>query len=237
MGKLRIVSYSEQSFEDRKEAGRLLAASLKDLHGKEVVVLGIPRGGIVIANEISRALNSELDIILSRKIGSPGNQELAIGSVGEDGKLFLNEDLAFRVGADEIYVERELARQLTEIKNRVRLFRQFKAKVNLKGKTAIVTDDGVATGATMQVALWECRRENPKMLIAAVPVGARESIELLADYADEVVVLRVPQELGAISRFYNNFEQVRDHEVLEILKESVRSKGELHEKGSDKRGG
>ena len=119
---------------------------------------------MVVANEIFRALNSELDIVLSRKLGAPGNPELAIGSVGEDGKLFLNEDLAFRVGADKTYIETEKARQLTEIKNRVQLFRRFKAKVPLMGKTVIVTDDGVATGATMQAALWASRRENPKNL-------------------------------------------------------------------------
>lgn len=237
MGKLRIVSFSDKLFEDRKKAGKLLGASLKALRGKDTVVLGIPRGGMVIANEISRLLGSELDIVLSRKLGAPGNPELAIGSVGEDGKLFLNEDLAIRVGADETYVEKELARQLTEIKNRITLFRQFKAKVSLTRKTVIVTDDGVATGATMQAALWASRRENPKKLIAAIPVGARESIELLSGYADEVIVLRVPRELGAIAQFYENFEQTSDEEVLDILKDSANSKGDSHEKGSDKRGG
>lgn len=223
MGKLRVVSYSGESFEDRKEAGRLLAASLKGLSGKDTVVLGIPRGGIVIANEISRALNSELDIILSRKIGAPGNPELAIGSVGENGRFFLNKNLALRVRADKTYIETEKARQLTEIKNRIRLFRQFKANVPLKGKTVIITDDGVATGATMQAALWECRGEDPKKLIAAVPVGARESVELLAEHADEMIVLRAPENLGAIGQFYKNFEQTSDEEVLEILKQPAKA--------------
>ena len=223
MGKLQIVSHSDESFKDRKEAGGLLAAVLKGLVGKDVVALGIPRGGMVIANEISILLNSELDIVLSRKLGAPGNPELAIGSVGEDGRLFLNEGLAFQVGADEAYIETEKARQLTEIKNRVKLFRQFKAKVPLKGKTVIVTDDGVATGATMQAALLISRREDPKKLIAAIPVGAEESVELLASYADEVIVLRVPGCLGAIGQFYKDFEQTRDEEVLEILKSSVKT--------------
>ena len=218
MGKSRVVSYSDESFENREEAGRLLAAALKGFRGKDAVVLGIPRGGMVVANEIFRALNSELDIVLSRKLGAPGNPELAIGSVGEDGKLFLNEDLAFRVGADKTYIETEKARQLTEIKNRVQLFRRFKAKVPLMGKTVIVTDDGVATGATMQAALWASRRENPKKLISAIPVGAGESIKLLADYADEVIVLRLPRYLQAIGQFYRHFDQTSDEEVLEILK-------------------
>ena len=220
MGKLRVVFYSDESFEDRKEAGRLLAAALKGFRGKDTVVLGIPRGGMVVAGEIAGALNSGLDIVLSRKLGCPGNPELAIGSVGEDGRLFLNQDLAFRVGADETYIETEKARQLSEIKKRVQLFRQFKAKVPLEGKTVIVTDDGVATGSTMQAALWASGRENPKRLIAAVPVGAGESVRFLADYADEVIVLRLPGDLQAIGQFYRHFDQTSDEEVLEILKEA-----------------
>ncbi len=220
MGKLRVVSYSDESFEDRKEAGRLLAEALKGFRGKDALVLGIPRGGMVVAGEIAGALNSELDIVLSRKLGCPGNPELAIGSVGEDGRLFLNEELSFRVGADETYIETEKARQLSEIKKRVRMFRQFKAKVSLEGKTVIVTDDGVATGSTMQAALWASGRENPKRLIAAVPVGAGESVRFLADYADEVIVLRLPRDLYAIGQFYRHFDQISDEEVLEILKEA-----------------
>ena len=217
---MRVVFYSDESFEDRKEAGRLLAAALKGFRGKDKLVLGIPRGGMVVAGEIAGALNSGLDIVLSRKLGCPGNPELAIGSVGEDGRLFLNQDLAFRVGADETYIETEKARQLTEIKKRVQLFRQFKAKVPLEGKTVIVTDDGVATGSTMQAALWACGRENPKRLIAAVPVGAGESVRFLADYANEVIVLRLPRDLYAIGQFYRHFDQTSDEEVLEILKEA-----------------
>ncbi|MDD5108220.1 MAG: phosphoribosyltransferase family protein [Candidatus Omnitrophica bacterium] len=219
---MRIVSHSSESFKDRKHAGRLLVTYLKDLGGKDTVVLGIPRGGIVIANEISRILNSELDIVLSRKIGAPDNPELAIGSIGEDGKLFLNEDLSFRVGADKDYIAEEKALQLREIENRIGLFRHCKAKITLKGKTVIVTDDGVATGATMQAALWAAGKENPKKLISAIPVGAEESVRFLANYADEVIVLRVPLDLGAIGQFYKNFTQIQDEEVLEILKESAK---------------
>lgn len=223
MGKLRVVSHSDEPFKDRKDAGKLLAAYLKDLGGKDTVVLGIPRGGIVIANEVSRVLNSELDIVLARKIGSPGNPELAIGSVGEDGKLLLNEDLSFRVGADKDYISKEKTLQLREIDNRIRLFRHCKAKITLKGKTVIITDDGVATGSTMQAALWAAGKENPKRLIAAIPVGAEESVRLLADYADEVIVLRVPPELGAIGQFYKNFTQTTDEDVVKILKGSLKS--------------
>lgn len=180
-------------------------------------MLGIPRGGIVVAAEISRLLKAQLDIVLSRKLGAPGNPELAVGSISEQGKLFLNEDLASAVGADKSYIQAEKARQLAEIKNRIQLFRRVKAKAPLKGKTVIVTDDGVATGATMQAALWAIKKENPKELIAAIPVAAKESVELLAGFADETIVLRQPEYLGAISQFYLHFEQVSDKEVLNIL--------------------
>lgn len=230
MGKLRVVSYSDESFNNRKEAGSLLAYFLKEFQGKDTVVLGIPRGGLVVANEISRILNSELDIVLVRKIGAPGNPELAIGSVGEDGKFFLNKDLAFSVGADKAYVEKEKARQLAEIKDRMQMFRRFTTKITLKGKIVIVTDDGVATGSTMQAALWSNRQEKPKRLIAAVPVGAKDALELLADHADEVIALRVPQYLGAIGQFYEHFDQTSDEEVLAILQEEAKAKRKLHEK-------
>lgn len=218
MGGVRIISYSEKPFRDRKEAGVLLAVILENLCGKEIVVLGIPRGGMLIAAEISKILQADLDIALSRKLGAPGNPELAIGSVSEDGKLFLNEELVFSVGADKVYIEAEKERQLTEIRNRVKLFRKIKPKVPLTGKTVIVTDDGVATGATMQAALWSSLKEKPEKLICAVPVGSKESIERLADYADETIALRVPRALFAIGQFYHNFSQTSDEEVLEILK-------------------
>jgi len=195
------------------------------LPDKNLVVLGIPRGGVVVAGQVSRQLNAQLDVVLSRKIGAAGNPELAIGSVGEDGKLFLNEDLASRVGADKVYIETERFRQLEEIRSRIQRFRQTKEKVPLKDKIVIVTDDGVATGATMQAALWAVRQEKPKELIAAIPVGAKESVELLVDHADKVIVLRVPDYFAAISQFYLHFEQTSDSEVLQILKESVDIKG------------
>ncbi len=219
MGKLRVVYYSDESFEDRKEAGRLLAGALNEFRAKDTVVLGIPRGGMVVAGEIARLLAAKLDIALSRKLGAPGNPELAIGSISESGRLFLNDDLAFRVGADKEYIEAEKSRQLAEIKGRIRRFRGVKEKVPLKGKTVILTDDGVATGATMQAALWDARQENPERLIAAIPVGAKESLEALVECADELIALRVPEYLGAIGQFYLNFEQTSDEEVLEILRE------------------
>ncbi|MDD5691758.1 MAG: phosphoribosyltransferase family protein [Candidatus Omnitrophica bacterium] len=216
---VRIISHSNEAFRDRQEAGRLLADELKYLSGKETVVLGIPRGGVIVAAEVSRVLNAKLDIVLSRKLGAPYNPELAIGAVTEDGKVFLNETLASQAGADKGYIESEKARQLLEIKVRIKRFRKIKQKIPLKGKTVIVTDDGAATGATMQAALIALRQEKPAKLIAALPVAAGEAVELLADYADEVIALRVPDYLGAIGAFYLDFSQSSDEEVLGILKD------------------
>jgi len=157
-------------------------------------------------------------------MGAPGNPELAVGAVGEDGKLFLNRDLASSVGADAGYIEKEKERQLMEIRSRAGRFRKARARVPLKDKTVIVTDDGVATGATMQAALWAARQENPLKLVAAVPVGVRENIEAVAAFADQVVVQLLPRHLYAIGQYYEDFRQTTDDEVLEILKEYAREK-------------
>lgn len=183
------------------------------------MVLGIPRGGVIVAAEVARILKAELDIVLSRKLGAPYNPELAIGAIAEDGRVFLNEVLASQVGADKDYIEAEKAQQWLEIKSRIKRFRTVKRKIPLKGKTVIITDDGVATGATMQAALMSLRQEKPGKLIAALPVGAAEAVELLADYSDEVIVLRVPDYLGAIGQFYLDFSQSSDEEVLGILRD------------------
>jgi len=175
-------------------------------------------------------LSAKLDIVLSRKIGAPGNPELAIGSVGENGRLFLNEGLASRVGADKSYIESEKIRQLAEIKNRIKKCRQVKPKVSLEGQTVIVIDDGVATGATMQAALLAAGREKAKKVIAAIPVAAKESVDLLANYADELIVLRVPEFLGSISQFYESFDQTSEEEVLSALREAA---GNEKKRGKD----
>ena len=224
MGRARVISYSEEPFRGRVEAGRLLAGELTKFRGKKAVVLGIPRGGIIVAKEIASALGAELDIVLSRKLGAPGNPELAIGAISEDGKLFLNEMLASQVGGESSYIQQEKARQLSLIKQRVEQYRKILPKASLKDKVVIITDDGVATGATMKAALWAARQERPKMLIAALPVGPADTIRELAKDADEIIVLRVPPFFAAIGQFYLDFSQVEDSEVLEILKKGCERK-------------
>lgn len=224
MGTLRIVSDSARYFSDRHEAGQLLARELIDLRGQRAVVLGIPRGGVIIAQELARALDADLDIVLSRKLRTPGYPELAMGSVAEDGKVFLNETVIREMGVDKAYIQQEKTSQLAEINRRSKLFRQALPKVPLSEKPVIVTDDGVATGATFQAALWSVRQEHPKKLIAAIPVGARDTVEMLAKDADETICLRTPPFFSAVGQFYLHFAQIEDDDVLKILEEEQRRK-------------
>lgn len=219
MGILRIASRSDKPFRDRLEAGQLLGRELETWRGQRAVVLGIPRGGLIIAREVSRALEADLDIVLSHKLRAPGNPELAIGAVTEDGKLFLHEMLVQELGVESAYIQQEKERQLVEIARRTKLIRRILPKVPLKRSLVIITDDGVATGATMQAALWAARQEHPKKLIAALPVGPEETMRRLAKDADEMLCLRAPPFFAAVGQFYMRFPPVEDEEVLEILKD------------------
>jgi putative phosphoribosyl transferase len=218
-GKVHIISRSSEPFTDRAEAGVLLAKELKNFVKPGTVVLGIPRGGLVTAREIARFFDADLDIVLSRKLGAPGNPELAIGAVSEDGKLFLHESLIGHLGVNREYIQEEKERQLAEIGRRTRLIREILPRVPLNGRTVIVTDDGVATGATMQAALWTLRQEHPQELIAALPVGPEETIGELARDCDEMVCLRAPYDFAAVGQFYVLFPQTTDDEVISILEE------------------
>ncbi len=225
MSKLRILSHSSEPFKDRREAGRLLAQQLSGYRGQKAVVLGIPRGGIIVAQELARALEAETDIVLAHKLRTPGHAELAMGSVAEDGKLFLNEEVVGELGVGEAYIQQERAQQMAEIRRRTELFRHSRPKVSLTGRKVIVTDDGVATGATTQAALWAVRLEKPEKLIAALPVGPEDTIMRLAEDVDEMICLRTPPLFVAVGQFYVRFEPVEDEEVLEILKEEQRRGG------------
>jgi predicted phosphoribosyltransferase len=182
------------------------------------VVLGIPRGGVVVAAEIAAGLGAVLDIVLSRKIGAPQNPELAIGAISEDGQLFLDERVRAMLRVPESYVARQRAVQIEEIARRVARYRAARPKVPLQGRVVILSDDGLATGSTMQAALWAVGRERPARVIVAVPVGAPDTVERIASSADEVLCLRAPEDFGAVGRFYRDFGQTEDAEVVEILR-------------------
>jgi len=225
MGTCRILSRGDQAFRDRVEAGQFLAEALRPLDLREAVVLGIPRGGVIVAREVAHALDAPLDIVIARKLGAPGNPELAIGAVSEDGRLFVDEQVAYAVGANRRYIEEEKERQLREIARRSTLYRQARPKVPLQGRTAVVTDDGVATGATTQAALRAVRQEQPRRLVLAVPVGPQETVERLAQDADEALCLRAPAFFAAVGQFYEWFNQTEEEELLAILRQEAGRSG------------
>lgn len=224
MKNLHIISYRSEPFQDRAEAGRLLSKELKKIISSEAVVLGIPRGGVIIAKEIAQELSIEADIVLSRKIGAPFNLEFALGAVSEDGKVFINEEVLSQVHADSDYIKKEKEHQMQEIKRRIESYRKIKPKISLKKRTVIICDDGVATGTTMQAAIWSARQEGCARIIVALPVAPYDTLAKLAREADEVIVLRVPEFFAAVGQFYMDFPQVKDSEVIELLKETPKIK-------------
>ncbi len=218
MADIRIVSRSSRPFSDRAEAGRLLGEALLDLKLKKPVVLGIPRGGIITALEIAKVIGGQLDIVLSRKLRAPFNPELAVGSVSESGRVFLDENLVGSLGITSDYVEQEKRFQIAEMERRSKLIRSVLPKVPLNGREVVITDDGVATGATMKSALWSARQEHPARLICALPVAPSETTDELAEYCDSIVILRMPELFYAVGQFYLSFDQIGDDEVLDILR-------------------
>jgi predicted phosphoribosyltransferase len=219
MGTLRIIWHDSRPFADRVEAGRALSRELADWRGQDPLVLGIPRGGLVLAREIVAAIGGELDIALARKLRAPMNPELAIGAMSEHGDVFIDPRVQRVLGLSEAHIQREQERVRQEIQERQELYRQARRKVPLQGRPVVVTDDGLATGATMRAALLSARHEDPAQLICAVPVGAEDSVHELVDLCDELLCLRVPPAFGAVGQFYMQFEQVEDQEVLAILRE------------------
>ncbi len=225
MGKARILFREDRIFRDRAEAGRILSGALKEFAGKDAVVLGIPRGGVVVAAQIAKAIDADLDVAVTRKIGAPLQPELAIGALAESGQIYLNDLLAAQAGADEGYIEREKVRQAGVIKERAQQYRKVRSKIPLAGRLVIVVDDGVATGATMLATLWSLAREKPQRLVVALPVATDDAVDILAEAADEIVVLQVPIFLAGISQFYGDFSQTGDDEIVDILKDSLLWKG------------
>ena len=216
--KFRILSYSGEPFSNRAEAGKLLADALSEYRGKKAVVVGIPRGGMIIAREIARELNADLDIIVAHKLRTPGEGELAMGSISERGDLFLNQEVLRDANVNDRDIEDEKTIQKAEMERRIKLFRAVKPRIPLKSRIVIVTDDGVATGATTQAAIKAALAEKPKRLILAVPVGSEDTLRGLAQDIDELVCLKSPSGLTAIGQVYRHFEAVTDDEVLEILR-------------------
>lgn len=231
MGTLSIISRSPLPFADRTEAGILLGRELlnEGIMHPGIIVLGIPRGGLAVAREVAHTLDADLDIVLSRKLGAPGNPELAIGAVAEDGKVFLHRMLMDSLGVSDVYIQEEKTRQMAEIARRSDLIRRIFPGVPLAGRVVIVTDDGVATGATMQAALWVAKQEKPSRLICALPVGPEDTIIGLSQDVDDTICLRSPPDFAAVGQFYRIFPQVEDDEVLAIMRKEAQRKSTAKE--------
>lgn len=212
----RFTSGRDQ-FRNREAAGLRLADALRDVEKEHPLILGIPRGGVPVAAEVAHALNAELDVIVARKLGAPRNPELAIGAVTSNGGLFIDHELVRDLGVRDAYLDEVIARESAVAHNREVRFRNGRPAPRIEGRTVIVVDDGLATGATMRAAVRSVRKHNPARLIVAVPVGSAESIASLESEADEVICPSVPEPFIAVGLYYEAFLPVEDAEVERIL--------------------
>ncbi len=210
-------------YKDRKDAGLQLASRLTKYKDREdVLVLALPRGGVVIGYEVAKALNCLLDIIIIRKIGFPGQTELAIGAVSETGAVVLNEDIISTYTVSKEYIEEEISRQKKEISRRITLYRSGKGIPPLDGKIIILVDDGVATGATIKAAISTLKKEKIVRLVAALPVSSKDAEEEIKKTVDEWVCPETPLDFAAVGNYYQDFTQVSDEEVVELLKQKTK---------------
>lgn len=211
------------SFDDRADAGRQLAAALMHLRSRRPLVLAIPRGGVPVGFEVARALGAPLDLVLVRKIGAPEQPELAVGAVvdGEHVETVLNEVVVESLQISKDYIRDETKRQLAEIERRRKAYLGGRPRPQIVGTTAIVVDDGIATGATMRAALRAIRRGAPERLVLAVPVAPPDTIASLRTEVDELVCLEMPKLFFAIGQFYRDFAQLTDAQVTDQLRQSA----------------
>jgi predicted phosphoribosyltransferase len=210
-------------FEDRLDAGTRLAEALKERAGPKAVILGIPRGGVIVAEVVARTLGAPLDVVVPRKIGAPGNPELGLGAVAP-GVRVLDPWLIERLGVSEAYLEREIASEEREIERRLHAYREGRPPVDIAGRTAVVVDDGVATGGTAVAALRWARAQGAAEVILAVPVAPPQTIDRLRAEADEVVALATPEPFFAVGEWYRDFDQTSDAEVVAALSRAAGSR-------------
>lgn len=211
-----IALHEELRFKDREDAGHRLAQRLLSYRDKNAVVYALPRGGVVIGIAVARALGAPLDLIIPRKIGHPANPEYAIGAVAEDGHLTANP--AEIAGIDEQWLRVEIETQRAEAKRRRETYLAGVQPIDVVDKTAIIVDDGIATGLTMKCAINELKHRNPRKIIIAVPVAPSDSLAEIGALVDEVICLSTPEFMGAIGAFYDSFPQVEDSEVIKLMR-------------------
>jgi putative phosphoribosyl transferase len=211
-------------YADRREAGRAVAARLGDYAGRaDVVVLGLPRGGIPVAYEVARALNAPLDVFVVRKLGLPGHPELAMGAIASGGVRVLNDDVFRHVNVPPSAIEAVARAEQMELERRERAYRGARPAIPVGDRIVILVDDGLATGSTMRAAVLAIRRQLPSQIVVAVPVGARETCRAMDEVADEVVCVRMPEPFTAVGLWYDDFGQTTDEEVRQLLAASPAS--------------
>jgi len=209
-------------FEDRASAGRLLAQDLLAYKKDNPTVLALPRGGVVVGYEIARALNAPLDVIVARKLGAPGHEELGIGAIAPGGVRVLDEMAVQWLGITEAQLQRVMARETEEMNRRLRLYRGERPLPDVKNRTVILVDDGLATGVTARAAILSLRQQQPRRLVLAVPVCAAETAERLRQEVDDLVCASIPPYFRAVGIWYHRFEQTTDQEVIDLLDRAAR---------------
>lgn len=209
-------------FSDRSDAGRQLASLLTAYANRgDVIVLALPRGGVPVAYEVASALHAPLDVFLVRKLGVPGHSELAMGAIASGGVRVLSDDIIGPLGIPQAAIEEVTERERVELDRRDRMYRNGRPPADLEGRTVILVDDGLATGATMEAAILAARQAKPARVVVAAPVGAPDTCQRLAAAADEVVCVATPEPFQAVGLWYERFDQTSDEEVIELLQKAA----------------
>jgi predicted phosphoribosyltransferase len=215
---MSIFASGRVRYADRREAGRVLVDRVRGYAGRDdVVVLGLPRGGVPVAYEVARGLNAPLDVFVVRKLGLPGHPEYAMGAIASGGVRVLNDEAIRQLRVPPSVVEAVARAEQVELERRERAYRGARPAVPLEGRVVILVDDGLATGSTMRAAVLAVRRRLPSQIVVAVPVGARDTCRAMDEVADEVVCARMPEPFNAVGLWYENFDQASDDEVRELL--------------------
>lgn len=210
-------------FKDRQEAGRAVAARLgKYANREDVIVLGVPRGGMSVAFEVARALHVPLDIFVLRKLGVPGHEELAFGAIGSGGVQILNADVVSHLGISELEIAEVAKEQTKELQQREQRYRGNRPALQVQGKTVILVDDGIATGASIRAAIHAIRKMRPARLVVAAPVAPRATCNVIRREVDELVCADIPEPFYGVGEFYQDFSQVSDDEVVALLDRAMR---------------
>jgi len=209
-------------FRDRTEAGRMLAETLREYAGrKDVVVLALPRGGVPVGYEVAKALNAPLDVFVVRKLGLPGQEELAMGAIASGGARVLNRELISALGIPDEVVEQVTQDEQRELERREREYRDGRPPIDVAGRTVILVDDGLATGSSMRVAVLALKQKQPAQIVVAVPVAPRESCAEMESVADKVVCAVTPEPFWGVGQWYEDFSQTSDEEVRDLLRRAA----------------